>query len=200
MKISILQENLAKGLNIVSRSVATRAQLPVLSNVLLTTDKGRLKLSSTNLETGINLWLGAKVEKEGQISIPAKILTEFVTSLPTDKVELESQENTLKVECGSYQAEFIGLPASEFPPVPSLTGKADLVFEDEVLSQAVGQVAFAAATDEGRPVLTGVLLQVQKGQLTMVATDGYRLSLKKQCLDSLTSCAWISLDIHGQIF
>jgi len=179
MKLSILQENLARGLNTASRSVATRAQLPVLSNVLLTTDKGRLKISATNLETGINLWLGAKIEREGAVSIPAKILAEFVSSLPADKVELERKENKLLVACGSYQADFIGLPAGEFPTVPSLTGKANISFGGEALSLAVGQVAFAAATDEGRPVLTGVLITTKGSQLVLVATDGYRLSIKK---------------------
>jgi len=179
MKLSILQENLAQGLNTASRSVATRAQLPVLSNVLLATDKGRLKVSATNLETGINLWLGAKIEKEGAISIPAKILAEFVSSLPADKVELEVKENNLSLTCGSFQADFIGLPASEFPTIPSLAGKANISFKDEVLSQAVSQVAFAAASDEGRPVLTGVLIMAKRNQLVLVATDGYRLSIKK---------------------
>ena len=119
MRLSVLQENLAQGLNTASRSVATRAQLPILSNVLFSTDKGRLKLSATNLETGVNLWLGAKIEKEGAISIPAKIITEFISSLPADKVELETKENVLTVNCGSYQADFIGLPAGEFPKIPS---------------------------------------------------------------------------------
>jgi len=179
MKVSILQENLIKGLNTASRSVASRAQLPILSHVLLVTDKGRLKISATNLETGVNLWLGAKVEKEGQITIPAKILTELVSSLPAQKVDLEVKENQLFISCGAYQADFVGLPASEFPKVPTLTGKPNFTFEGESLALASHQVAFAAATDEGRPILTGVLLTLEGSQLLLVATDGYRLSLKK---------------------
>lgn len=178
MKLTILQENLAKGLNTTNRSVATRAQLPILSNVLLATDKGRLKISATNLETGINLWLGANLEKEGQISIPAKIFAEYVSSLPADKIELEVKENKLFLNCGGYQADFVGLPAGEFPTVPSLTGKADFAFKGEILETAANQVAFAAATDESRPVLTGVLLKVINEKLILVATDGYRLSMK----------------------
>ncbi len=179
MKLSILQENLAQGLSITSRSVATRAQLPVLSNVLLTTDKGRLKLSATNLETGINLWLGAKVEKEGAISIPAKILTEFVTSLPAGKIEVVAQESSLKLSSGSFEASFVGMAASEFPAIPSMKKKADLKFPGSLLAAAINEVAFAAAQDEGRPVLAGVLLKSKDSQLIMVATDGYRLSLKR---------------------
>jgi DNA polymerase-3 subunit beta len=179
MKLSVLQENLAKGLTTVGRSVASRAQLPVLSNLLLSTDKGRLKLSATNLETGINYWLGAKVEKEGTLSVPAKILTEFVASLPPEKVNLEVKENNLLVNCGPYQAEFNGLNAAEFPKIPTLKSKAEISFGTASLLKAINQVAFAAAQDEGRPVLTGVLFLVKGKELILVATDGYRLSLKK---------------------
>lgn len=179
MKLSVLQENLVKGLGIVSRSVTTKAQLPVLSNVLLTTNKGRLKLSATNLETGINYWLGAKIEKEGTISIPAKILTEFVSSLPSEKINLEAKENSLNLTCGSYQANFIGLPASEFPSVPTLKDKETFSFPSGELLKSISQVAFAAAQDEGRPVLTGVLFQIKEDNLVLVATDGYRLSFKQ---------------------
>ncbi|KPJ71026.1 DNA polymerase III subunit beta, partial [Microgenomates bacterium DG_75] len=128
MKLSILQENLAKGLATVSRSVASRAQLPVLSNILLATDQGRLKLSATNLETGINHWLGAKVEKEGAISVPARVFAEFVASLPAEKINLATRENNLLVNCGHYQAEFNGLVATEFPKIPSVKGKPDISF------------------------------------------------------------------------
>ena len=179
MKLSILQENLAKGLATVSRSVASRAQLPVLSNILLATDQGRLKLSATNLETGINHWLGAKVEKEGAISVPARVFAEFVASLPAEKINLATRENNLLVNCGHYQAEFNGLVATEFPKIPSVKGKPDISFSSSSLTKAINQVAFAAAQDEGRPVLTGVLFLVKGKQLILVATDGYRLGIKK---------------------
>lgn len=179
MKLSVLQENLAKSLAIVSRSVSAKAQLPALGNILLSTDKGRLKLSATNLETGINYWLGAKIEEEGAISIPAKILTEFVSSLPAEKIDLEVKENTLNLTCGSYQASFVGLPASEFPSVPTLKDKETFSFPGEELFKSITQVTFAAAQDEGRPVLTGVLFQISQDSLALVATDGYRLSFKK---------------------
>lgn len=179
MKLTCLQENLSRGLTTVSRSVASRAQLPVLANLLLATEKGRLKLSATNLETGITLWLGAKVEKEGTITIPARILTEFVAALPADKVELVIEDNLLQVTCGGHSARFHGIAASEFPPIPSVGGDEGVLLPEAELRQAISQVVFAAATDEGRPVLTGVLLRFEKNKLDLVATDGYRLSVKK---------------------
>lgn len=179
MKLSVLQENLAKGLSIVSRSVATRAQLPVLGSILLQTDRGRLKLSATNLETGINYWVGAKIEKDGAISIPAKVLTEFVSSLPAQKAEMVLQDGQLRIICGSYEASFVGLNASEFPAMPAAKGKPEISFNSAQLSTAIAQVAFAAAQDEGNPVLAGVLLLVKGESLFLVATDGYRLSLKE---------------------
>lgn len=179
MKLSVLQENLAKALSIASRTVAIRAQLPVLNNILLTTDKGRLKLSATNLETGINFWIGAKIEEKGSVSIPAKVLTEFVAALPPEKIELVTKENNLNLVCGVYQANFVGLPASEFPPVPTVKDKEIINFNFGDLHKAITQVAFAAAQDEGRPVLAGVLMVVKGKNLVLVATDGYRLSVKK---------------------
>ena len=179
MKVSILQENLAKGLNTINRFITTKAQLPILNNVLIKTDQGRLKLSATNLETGINFWLGAKVEEEGEICVPAKNLTEYITSLPVGKVDLEMKENLLKINSGSYQAQFLTSPSVEFPVIPTLEKKAEINLSFKDLSSAITQVAFAASQDEGRPVLTGVLLKVKKQSLFLVATDGYRLSVKE---------------------
>jgi len=179
MKLSVFQENLVRGLTIVSRSVTTKAQLPILANILLATDKGRLKLSATNLETGINFWVGAKIEKEGATSIPAKIFNEYVASLPAGKIDLELKENLLSLGCGNYQASFVCLPAGEFPSVPTITSEPEISLESHAFSKAIGQVAFAAAQDEGRPQLNGVLVRLEEDDLTLVATDGYRLSFQK---------------------
>lgn len=178
MKILILQENLTKGLNLVSRFVASKATLPILGNILLTTDNGRLKLSATNLETGINLWLGAKIEKEGSLTAPAKILAEFVSSLPPEKIEIETKETVLHLNSGTFKASFIGTGAGEFPQIPSFSSEPVLIFESQELIKALSQVTFAAAQDEGRPVLTGVLIKTHNKKLSLVATDGYRLSFK----------------------
>lgn len=179
MKLTVLQENLHKGLSVASRFVSSRAQLPVLSNLLLTTEKGRLKISATNLETGVVLRIGASVEEEGAVTIPSRILAEYVASLPAGKLELAVKGAQLKITGGSSKADFTGLPAGEFPDMPKADEKNSLTFAGDQLRETVTQVAFAAAADEGRPVLTGVLFVLKDGELQVVATDGYRLSLKK---------------------
>lgn len=181
MRVSCLQENLAKGLSIVGRSVSTRTTLPILSNVLLATDNGRLKLSATNLELSINCWLAAKVEEEGAITIPARLLTEFVNSLPPERIDLILDESTqtLNTRCANFEANLKGIDAQEFPGVPGLGSGSEIIRLDPVaLKQSINQVTFAAATDESRPVLTGVLAQFGPHHLTMDAADGFRLSRK----------------------
>jgi DNA polymerase-3 subunit beta len=182
MKISCLQENLAKGLATVGRAVATRSTLPVLSNILLETDEGRLRLAATNLEIGINCWIGAKVEEEGSTTVPARLLTEFVNSLPSGQIDMELTERTqtLNLKCARYEANIKGIDAGEFPDVPtaeSIGGQNSLHLEAETFRRMIEQVVFAAATDESRPILTGVLAQFHQGGLTLAAADGFRLSV-----------------------
>lgn len=178
MKISCLQENLNKGLTIVSRFISSKTQLPILENILLVTDQGQLRLSATNLEAGINLWFLGKVEKEGQVAIPAKSFSEFITSLPPEKITLELEENLLKVSAGAFWATFNVALATDFPPVPGFSGEPLFIFSGEELSEALSLVTFAASQDEGRPALTGVYFLWEKEKILLVATDGYRLSLK----------------------
>jgi len=182
MKISCLQENLAKGLATVGRAVAARSTLPVLSNILLESDEGRLRLAATNLEVGINCWIGARVEEEGRTTVPARLLTEFVNSLPSGQIDLELNERTqtLNLKCARYEANIKGIDASEFPEVPtadSIEGQNNLHLEAGTFKQMIDQVVFAAATDESRPILTGVLAQFHQGGLTLAAADGFRLSV-----------------------
>lgn len=179
MKASCLQENLHRGLSIVGRAVSTKAQLPILGNILIATEQGKLKLSSTNLETGINFWLGAKVEKEGSLTVPARVLMELISSLPAEKIILESTEGILKVTCGMHESTMNGLSAREFPILSLSSQKEGPSFSQEILKEAISQVAFAAAQDEGRPVLTGVRWLQEGEHLVLAATDGYRLSTKK---------------------
>ncbi len=178
MKIQIFQENLNRGLTIASRTISTKAQLPILGNVLLKTDKNRLLISATNLETGVSLWLGAKVENEGEITIPAKIFAEIIASLPAGKIDLEIKDNSMELSADGYSASLNGIAASEFPKLPTYAAGSLLSFPTEKLLEAINQVAYAAATDDGRPVLTGVLFKLEGKSLSLVATDGYRLSLK----------------------
>jgi DNA polymerase-3 subunit beta len=182
MKISCLQENLAKGLATVGRAVASRSTLPVLSNILLESDEGRLRLAATNLEVGINSWVGARVEEDGSTTVPARLLTEFVNSLPPGHIDLELNERTqtLNMKCARYEANIKGIAASEFPDVPTaenIDGRNRLHLESELFKRMIDQVVFAAATDESRPILTGVLANFHQGGLTLAAADGFRLSV-----------------------
>ena len=179
MKVSCLQENLAKGLSIVSRAVATRSTLPVLSNILLATDASRLKLSATNLEIGVNCWIGASVEQEGATTVPARLLSDFIGSLPQDKIgmELITRTQTLNLKCGRFEANIKGIDAQEFPLILVPEEDERVSVKADLLRQMVDRVAFSAATDESRPVLTGVLAELTSQSLTFAAADGYRLSV-----------------------
>jgi DNA polymerase-3 subunit beta len=180
MKVSCLQENLSKGLSIVGRAVSPRPTNPLLSHILLTTDGGRLRLSATNQEIGINCWIGARVEEEGALAVPARTLIDLVNSLHPDQVHMDGvvRTMTLNLRCGRSEANVKGMDAVEFPPVPLPEGEGGVKLDPEAFRTAIAQVAFAAATDEARPMLTGVLLRFEQGTMTMAAADGYRLSVR----------------------
>lgn len=185
MKITCLQENLARGLATVGRAVASRSTLPVLSNILLESDEGRLRLAATNLEIGVSCWIGARVEEEGRTTVPARLLTEFVNSLPPGQIEMELSERTqtLNLKCARYEANIKGIDASEFPLVPTADTIATqgaghrLHLQAENFRRMIDQAVFAAATDESRPILTGVLAQFHQGGLTLASADGFRLAV-----------------------
>ncbi|MFZ6026948.1 MAG: DNA polymerase III subunit beta [Chloroflexota bacterium] len=181
MKVSVLQENLAHGLSVVSRAVSPRSTLPVLANVLVATDEGRLRLSATNLELGITCWIGAKVEEEGATTVPARTFSDLVGTLPNDHVEmaLTVRTQTLNVHCSTSNTDIKGIDAQEFPPLPLPDLEDGIQLNVADLKEMVQQVAFAASTDEARPVLTGVLLHVVGNKLTLSAADGFRLSIRK---------------------
>lgn len=181
MKLTCLQENLDRGLNVVGRAVAVRTTLPITNNVLLATDKSRLKLSATNLEMAISCWIGAKVEEEGAITVPARLLSEFISSLPSGNVDinLSPQTKTLGLKCARFEARISGVDAKDFPPIPRVEGGIATKVEVEALRQGIGQVAFAAATEESRPVLTGVDAEFDGDTLTLAAADGFRLAVYK---------------------
>jgi DNA polymerase III subunit beta len=186
MKATVLQENLAHGLNIVSRAVSTRSTLPVLSNILIASDEGRLRLSATNLELGITCWIAARIEQEGSTTVPARTFSDLVNTLPGEQVllSLDANTQTLNVRGGASTNDIKCIDAQEFPPlpVPDLEGAVQLNVAD--FREMIQQVAFAASSDEARPVLMGVLVQVDKDKLTMAAADGFRLSVRKATLSS----------------
>jgi DNA polymerase-3 subunit beta len=181
MKLSCLQENFNRGLSIVGRAVATRTTLPITNNVLLAAEEGRLKLVATNLEMAISCWIGAKIEEEGAITVPARLLTEFVSSLPSDTIaiNLSPQTKTLGLKCARFEARISGVDAKDFPPIPSVDEGITTSVEVEGLRQGINQVVFAAATEESRPVLTGVCTQFEGSTLTLAAADGFRLAVFK---------------------
>ena len=165
-----------------SKMVTSKVSVPVLSNIMMVTEGNKLRLSATNLETGINIWLDVKVEKQGKITVPARVFSELVGSLPKSTVELLVEGDKLKVKCDKYKAVVNGISAEEFPEIPSLRGKKTpggaMMIKGEILESSVRQVALAAGVDEARPIFTGVKMEIGKTKMRMAATDGYRLSVK----------------------
>ncbi len=184
MKLLCLQENLSRGLNIVGRAVATRTTLPITQNVLLATDRSRLKLSATNLEIAITTWIGGKVDQEGSVTVPARLLTEFVSSLPPDQVEISvtQRPKALHLRCARFEARINGTEAEEFPPIPTVEEGVAAKIEAQTLRTAISQVVFAAATEESRPVLTGVKVELEGDRFTFAAADGFRLAVYRGSL------------------
>jgi len=181
MKVSSLQENLSKGLATVGRAVPVRSTLPQASHVLLASDEGRLKLVATDLMIATTCWIGAQVEEEGSVTVPARLLTDFVASLPSDKVELTVTDRgrQLHVSCARNEATVAGMEAADFPPVPSVEDGLTLELDPKQFKRAVDQVEFAAAADDTRPVLTGIHTLAEGQELTLAAADGFRLAVHK---------------------
>jgi len=179
MKVTCLQENLARGLGIVGRAVAVRSTLPITSNVLISTEHGRIKLAATNLDIALSCWIGGQIEDEGAITVPARLITDFVNSLPAEKIAmtLAPRSRQVKLVCARNEATIGGMDADDFPPIPAVEGDA-LDLDARTLREAIAQVVFSAATDDSRPVLTGVDLVVEGNKLTLAAADGFRLAVR----------------------
>ena len=180
VKLSVMQENLARGLSVVSRAVSNRSTLPVLANVLLKTEDAGLKLTATNLEIGITYWVPGKIEADGSTTVPAKLLTDLVNSLPSgDRVDLALQPgDTLHLKCGRFETHIKGIDADEFPAIGAAGERPTTRVAQNVLRRALAETAFAAASDEARPILTGVLARFEGDQLTLAAADNYRIAVK----------------------
>jgi len=180
MNVSVMQENLARGLQTVSRAVSSRATLPVLANVLLKTQDAGLKLTATNLEIGISSWVPGKVEGEGEITVPAKLITDLVASLPNQRIDLELsvKDRTLKLTCGGSRASIKGIEADEFPVVAVIGEAPTTAIPSRTLREALTEVVFAAASDESRPILTGVLTRFVGETVTLAAADNYRIAVR----------------------
>ena len=190
MRVSVNQPNLAAALSIAGRGVSSRSTMPVLGNILLEAKNNQLRLAATNREIGINCWIGAKVEVEGAITIPARLLTEFVNSLPAERIDMElaAKTQTLHLSCARFDANMKGIDAFEFPLLPTYQEQADTeaptvsgdtyTVGKEALAKLVDSVIFAASKDDNRPTLTGVEATFDDRKLTLGATDGYRMSMR----------------------
>lgn len=182
MKIKVLQENLIKALARTGRVISVKSQLPVLQNVLLATEGGMLKITASNLETTVSTLVGVKIEKEGGLCVSAKVFSEFVTSLPQETVAIEEKTGSLFVHTSRAKATIPGVPMSEFPAVKLIGKEKGIALDWDVFQGALGSVLFAAASDEGRPLLTGVKMVKTGDSLLFAATDGYRLSVRRVAL------------------
>jgi len=179
MKLQVTQENLNRALGSVARVANSRGTLPILSNVLIKTSHNRLSLSATNLDIAITHYIGAKVNEEGSITVPARLMQDFVGSLPEGVINLELEETKLHVTTEQYNSVVNGIMADDFPVMPAISEGKSWKLSGTALKKGLQQVVFAASSDETRPVLTGVLLQTSGGKLNMAATDSYRLAEKQ---------------------
>ena len=181
MKITCKQPDLSRGLAIVSHAVSNRTTLPILANILLATDNGRLRLSATNLEIGINCWVAAQIEEEGSTTVPAKTLTELVNTLPPVDINISDSEDTnrVNIKTEGSSANIKGIDASEFPLIPSADGgEPPVTLDAAMLKEMIAEVVIAASDDESRPVFTGVLVQVGGEKVTFAAADAFRLAVR----------------------
>ncbi len=184
MKVSCSQEDLSKGLAVVGRAVATRAVMPITNNVLIATEGSRLRLAATNLEIAISCWIPATIEKEGTVTIPARLVTDFVNSLPSGRIDmaLSPRSRSVELRCARHEAHISGLDPADFPAIPKITDGMNVKMKPGDLRLAINQVVFAAASEESRPVLTGVHAEFEGEQLTLAAADGFRLAVRKVSL------------------
>ncbi|MEQ8675023.1 MAG: DNA polymerase III subunit beta [Aggregatilineales bacterium] len=186
MKVSVLQENLAKGLSIVNKAIESRPTMPVLGNVLVQTEDSRLKLAAINMSLGLGItcWIGASIERSGSITLPAKTFADLVSNLSPERVDLDldSATQTVHLKCGGTKSNIKGIDADEFPPVQEDAG-GDVAINGKVLREMINQTVFAAATEDNRPILTGIFMQFSGNVLTLAAADGYRLAVRTTKLE-----------------
>lgn len=186
MKVSCLQEQLQRGLSRVSRAVASRSTLPVLSNVLLSTDEGRLKIAATDMAVGVTTWIDASIEEEGALTVDARLLGEFVNTLPAGEVSMvaDTSRMSLTVQSGRDKATINGLEADDFPVLPSVSGEGFTVdINGQTMRESIAMVEFSAATDESRPVLSGVLTRFDGNTMTLASADGFRMAVIDQKIE-----------------
>ncbi len=176
VKVTILQSNFAKGLNQVSRVVGNRTTLPVLSNILISAKKGHITLSATDLEIGVTTKIPGKVDKEGDLTVPARLLSDFVLNNSDETIEVTAEETKMKLKSERFEANIGGISAEEFPTIPNTNQESFCSIKKEDFIEALKKVAIAPAHDETRPVLAGIYFQFEAKNLVLAATDSYRLA------------------------
>jgi DNA polymerase-3 subunit beta len=178
MKLQVTQENLNRALGTVARVANSRNALPILANILIKTVNNRLSVAATNLDIAITQHIGAKVSQEGSVTVPARLMQDFISSLPAGVIDLELDDNKLHIRTDQYKSVVNGIAADDFPVMPAIENGVSWQVSGPILKKALQQVAFAASSDESRPVLTGVYVHSADGRLYMAATDSYRLAEK----------------------
>lgn len=176
MQLTVTQENLAKALQVVGRVASGKTPLPILNNILFRTDNNRLLLAATNLEIAITQYVGSKIEAEGAITVPARLMSEFISNLPKGNVTLDAQGTKVSIKSGTFQSVINGMVPDEFPALPEITAAQEVVLAPALLKRAIQQTVLVASSDDTRPVLTGVYCYNFEGQLYLAGTDGYRLA------------------------
>ena len=181
MELSVKQENLARALNAVSRVASNKSGLPILNNILIRTEGTRLLVAATNLEIATTCYIGAKVTKQGEITLPAKLLGEFISNLPHDTVDISSKGTVMSLSSGKFSSKLSGVDASDFPELPAIDEKEAVIYKITVadFKQAVSQTIVTSSSDTTRPVLMGVYWHSVDGYLYLASTDGYRLSERR---------------------
>jgi DNA polymerase-3 subunit beta len=178
MYLICLQENLKQALNITEKIIGRNLTLPILNNLLLSIEKNKLKVSSTNLEIGINSWVSSKIQEKGSITVPARILTDFVNNLPNEKVELRVKDKQLEIKCKKFKAVLKGLPADDFPIIPKIKDNPLIKIKSNLLKDGFTQVVEMASLSESRPEISGIYMRFDKNLIKLAATDSFRLAEK----------------------
>ena len=191
MHIICLQKKLKQALNITEKIIGRNLTLPILNNLLLSIKGSRLKVSSTNLEIGINSWVVGKVQDEGNITIPARLLTDFVNNLPNEKVELKVKDKQLDIKCKNFKASLKGLSADDFPIIPKIKDKPLLKIKGSILKNGLSQVVEMTSLSESRPEISGIFMKFSSSNnksnndlIKLAATDSFRLAEKNLEINS----------------
>ena len=179
MKFKISQEEFSRLLGLANKSLQAKANLPILANILISASGKGIEFLSTDLETATKVSVTCAVDVEGKTTVPGRFISEFISQVPAGEIVFEKLGEEVKVSSKRYSARFATMPVEDFPAIPKIDRGKTLVFDGGDFLKAISRVAFSAAQDEGRPVLTGVLCEAAKKEFLMVATDGYRLSYQQ---------------------